>query len=197
MLHDVIEDSNHTPGELSQAGFPDEVVRAVRALTRDPHMHYLDYVARLRQNPIARRVKLADLIHNSDLNRLGYVSHQDRRRVLKYRMAQAVLEDDYYDEVLEHFRKRIPISMNEPLFLSVFYDRQGVVRKYSIDIEEAEDSHYELSPAQAEKLRLALDPSRTLPEALADWAEGGCSCARVESMLGEHGIAFQPFHYYD
>lgn len=197
LLHDVIEDSNHTPGELSQAGFPDEVVRAVRALTRDPHMHYLDYVARLRQNPIARRVKLADLIHNSDLNRLGYVSHQDRRRVLKYRMAQVILEDDQYDEVLEHFHKRIPLSMNEPLFLSVFYDRQGVVRKYSIDIEEAEDSHYELSPAQAEKLRLALDPSRTLPEALADWAEGGCSCARVESMLGEHGIAFQPFHYYD
>ena len=154
-------------------------------------------MARLRQNPIARRVKLADLKHNSDLNRLGYVSHQDRRRVLKYRMAQAILEDDYYDEVPEHFRKRIPISLDQPLVLSVFYDQQGVVQKYSIDIEEAEDSHYELSPAQAEKLRLALDPSRTLPEALAGWAEGGCSCARVESMLGEHGIAFQPFHYYD
>lgn len=197
LLHDVIEDSNHTPGELSQAGFPDEVVRAVRALTRDPHMHYLDYVARLRQNPIARRVKLADLKHNSDLSRLGYVSHQDRRRVLKYRMAQVILEDDQYDEVLEHFHKRIPLSLDEPLFLSVFYDRQGVVQKYSIDIEKAEDSHYELDPGQAEKLRLALNPSRTLPEALADWAEGGCSCARVESMLGEHGIAFQPFHYYD
>lgn len=196
LLHDVIEDSNHTPGELSQAGFPDEVVRAVRALTRDPHMHYLDYVARLRQNPIARRVKLADLAHNSDLNRLDCVTAQDRRRVLKYRMAQAILEDDRYDRVLEHFRKVLPLSMDDPLFLSVFYDRQGVVQKYSIDIEKAEDSHYEFDARQGEKLRLALDPSRTLPEALADWAEKGCSCFRVESMLRKSGIAFQPFHYY-
>ena len=196
LLHDVIEDSNHTPGELSQAGFPDEVVRAVRALTRDPHMHYLDYVARLRQNPIARRVKLADLAHNSDLSRLGYVSDRDRRRVLKYRMAQAILEDDRYDRVLEHFRKVLPLSLDEPLFLSVFYDRQGVVQKYSIDIEKAEDSHYEFDARQGEKLRLALDPSRTLPDALADWAEEGCSCFRVESMLRKSGIAFQPFHYY-
>ena len=196
LLHDVIEDSDHTPGELSQAGFPDEVVRAVRALTRDPHMHYLDYVARLRQNPIARRVKLADLVHNSDLNRLGYVSHQDRRRVLKYRMAQAILGDDRYDEALEHFRKVIPLSLDEPLFLSVFYDRQGVVQKYSIAIEEAEDSHYELDPPQAEKLRLALASSRTLPEALADWVQGGSGCHQVESVLVKYGIAFQSFHFY-
>ncbi len=196
LLHDVVEDSGYTPGELSQAGFPNEVVQAVRALTRGPQMRYLDYVAKLRQNPIARRVKLADLAHNSDLSRLGGVSGQDRRRALKYRMAQAVLEDDYYDEALEHFHKRIPISLDQPLYLSVFYDRQGVVQEYSIDIEKAEDSHYEFDARQGEKLRLALDPSRTLPEALANWAEGGCSCARVESMLGEHGIAFQPFHFY-
>ena len=196
LLHDVIEDSDHTPGELSQAGFPDEVVRAVRTLTRAPHMHYLDYVARLRQNPIARRVKLADLAHNSDLSRLGYVSDQDRRRVLKYRMAQAILEDDRYDEVLKHFRKVLPLSLDKPLFLSVFYDRQGVVQKYSVDIEEAEDSHYELDPPQAEKLRLALAPSRTLPEALADWAQGGSGCHQVESVLVKYDIAFRSFHFY-
>ena len=196
LLHDVVEDSGYTPGELSQAGFPNEVVQAVRALTRGPQMRYLDYVARLRQNPIARRVKLADLAHNSDLSRLGYVSDRDRRRVLKYRMAQAILEDDRYDRVLEHFRKVLPLSLDEPLFLSVFYDRQGVVQKYSIDIEKAEDSHYEFDARQGEKLRLALDPSRTLPDALADWAEEGCSCFRVESMLRKDGIAFQPFHYY-
>ena len=121
---------------------------------------------------------------------------QDRRRVLKYRMAQAILEDDRYDRVLEHFRKVLPLSLDEPLFLSVFYDRQGVVQKYSIDIEKAEDSHYEFDARQGEKLRLALDPSRTLPDALADWAEEGCSCFRVESMLRKSGIAFQPFHYY-
>ena len=92
-------------------------------------------------------------------------------------------------------------KMAEELFKAaedpaVFYDRKGVVQEYSIDMEKAEDSHYEFDARQGEKLRLALDPSRTLPEALANWAEGGCSCARVESMLGERGIAFQPFHFY-
>ena len=197
LLHDVVEDSACTIEDLRKAGVPETVLEALRLLPRDKYMHYLDYVARLRQNPIARRVKLADLYHNSDLARLDNVTPQDRRRVLKYRMAQAILADDQYDEVLEHFHKRIPISLDQPLYLSVFYDIAGNVEKYSIDIEEAEDSHYELDPSQAEKLRLALDPSRTLPEALADWAEGGCSCFRLEPLLRKHRIAFQPFHYYD
>ena len=196
LLHDVVEDSAYTIEDLRKAGFPEIVLESLRLLTRDKRMHYLDYVARLRNDPIARRVKLADLTHNSDLNRLDNVTAQDRRRVLKYRMAQAILEDDCYDEVLEHFHKRIPISLDQPLYLSVFYDIAGNVEEYSIDIEKAEDSHYEFDARQGEKLRLALDPSRTLPEALADWAEKGCSCFRVESMLRKSGIAFQPFHYY-
>ena len=190
LLHDVVEDSDHTLEELSRAGFPDEVVGAVGALTHDPHMHYLEYVARLRQDPIARRVKLADLKHNSDLSRLGDVTDQDRRRVLKYRMAQAILEDDPYEEVLKRFHKVIPLSLDQPLALSVFYDRQGVVQKYSIDIEGAEESRYVLDPDQAEKLRLALNPGCTLPEALADWAQEGSGCHQVESMLMRYGIAF-------
>lgn len=168
LLHDVIEDSNHTLDELSRAGFPDEVVRAVRTLTRDPHMHYLDYVARVRQNPIARRVKLADLKHNSDLARLETVTEQDRRRVLKYRMAQAILADDPYDASLGHFRKRLPLSLNEPVWLSVFFSVEGQVRKYSLDFEYAEDSHCEFSVDEGEKLRKELSANRTLPEALAD-----------------------------
>lgn len=195
LLHDVVEDSACTLEDLRRAGFPEAVLEALQFLTRSPDTPYLDYVIRLRRNPIARRVKLADLTHNSDLARLDQVTAQDRRRVLKYRMAQAILKDEPYDEHLGHFRKILPLSLNDPLFLSVFYGRQGAVEKYSIDIEAAEDSHYELDPQQGEKLRLALDPSRTLPQALANWAEEGCSCSRVESMLRLCGIAFRPLHF--
>lgn len=168
LLHDVIEDSNHTLNELSRAGFPDAVVRAVRALTRDPHTHYLDYVASVRRDPIARRVKLADLKHNSDPARLETLTEQDERRLLKYRMAQAILADDPYDASLDCFRKQLPLSLNEPVYLSVFYSREGQVRKYSLDLEYAGDSHCEFTADEGEKLRRELSANRTLPEALAD-----------------------------
>ena len=193
LLHDVLEDAAYTLSELRKVGIPESVLEALRLLTRDSHTHYLDYVVRLRKNPLARRVKLADLAHNSNLNRLDYVTARDRRRVLKYRMAQAVLEDDQYDNALEHFRKTLPLSLDEPLYLSIFYDRKGVVEKYSIDIETAEDSHYELDPNQAEKLRVALNSDCTLPEALACWVEEGGGYHQVGAMLREYGITFQPF----
>lgn len=194
LLHDVLEDAAYTLSELRKAGIPEVVLEALRLLTRDSHTRYLDYVVRLRKNPIARRVKLADLAHNSNLDRLDHVTAQDRRRVLKYRMAQAILEDDRFDEAQGKFRKVLPLSLDQPLYLSVFYDRKGVVEKYSIDIETAEDSHYELVPNQAEKLRVALNADRTLPEALAYWTEEGGGCHQVEVMLREYGITFRSFH---
>lgn len=196
LLHDVLEDAAYTLSELRKVGIPESVLEALRLLTRDSHTHYLDYVVKLRKNPLARRVKLADLAHNSDLNRLDHVTAQDRQRVLKYRMAQAILEDDWFDEAQEKFRKVLPLSLDQPLYLSVFYDRRGVVEKYSIDIEAAEDSHYELDPGQAEKLRVALHPGGTLPQVLAGELAGGGSCYQVEAILREHDIAFKPFHFY-
>ena len=98
------------------------------------------------------------------------------------------------DERLGLFRKILPLSLEYPLFLSVFCDRKGTVKKYWIDLETAKDSHYELDPQQGEKLRLALASGSTLPQALADWAEKGCSCSRVESMLRHCGVVFRRLH---
>ncbi len=57
-------------------------------------MPYLEYVARLKDNPVAREVKLADLAHNSDLSRLDKVTAEDLRRVEKYQKAIALLKGD-------------------------------------------------------------------------------------------------------
>ena len=70
LLHDVIEDTEITFEDLT-GEFPEEVVEALRCLTRDKNMNYFDYIRNLRKNPIAKKVKQADLLHNSDVTRLS------------------------------------------------------------------------------------------------------------------------------
>ena len=73
LLHDVIEDhgDRYSFDDLAQAGFPDAVLRALRLLTHADGVPYMDYVKALAKDPIARRVKLADLRHNTDIRRLN------------------------------------------------------------------------------------------------------------------------------
>ena len=93
LLHDVLEDTSYTAEDLKVMGFPEEAVAAIQMMTHDKSIPYMDYVARLKENPIARKVKLADLKHNSDLTRLDAPTEKDLKRVEKYRMAISLLED--------------------------------------------------------------------------------------------------------
>lgn len=92
LLHDVVEDTDLTLADLIQAGFPEEVTDALALMTHDDLTPYMDYVERLSHNPIAAKVKLADLAHNSDLTRLDVVREKDRERVLKYHRAMKLLK---------------------------------------------------------------------------------------------------------
>lgn len=92
LLHDVVEDTDYTLADLREMGFSPEVLAALRLLTHDPAVPYLDYVAAIRHNPIARAVKLADLRHNSDLSRLDTIDERTLARVQKYHAALALLE---------------------------------------------------------------------------------------------------------
>lgn len=73
LLHDVLEDTALTLPDL-EAEFPREITEAVQLLTHAPSDDYLNYVRRLCENPLARKVKIADLAHNSDETRLSSVT---------------------------------------------------------------------------------------------------------------------------
>lgn len=91
LLHDTVEDTTITLADLTGEGFPAEALDAVRMLTHDASVPYLDYIRSLRGNRIAVTVKLADLAHNSDLSRLDTVTSADLERAEKYRQATEIL----------------------------------------------------------------------------------------------------------
>lgn len=92
MLHDVVEDTRVTFFDLEAAGFTETQLDAIRLLTHDASVPYLDYVRKLKENDIARTVKMADLMHNSDLSRLDSVSTKDLERNEKYKKAIEILQ---------------------------------------------------------------------------------------------------------
>lgn len=91
LLHDVVEDTDYTLGDLREMGYPDEVIEALSYMTHDPEVPYMEYVAKIAENPIARVVKIADLLHNSDLSRLDSPDEGAYKRVLKYKEALELL----------------------------------------------------------------------------------------------------------
>lgn len=91
LLHDVVEDTGCTFDALCEMGFPADVLSALRLLTHDPAVPYMEYISAIRANPIARTVKRADLLHNSDLTRLDQISPSDLARAEKYHEALRLL----------------------------------------------------------------------------------------------------------
>ncbi len=93
LLHDVVEDSDRTIDDLREMGFGENVLEAITLMTHDPEVPYMDYVANLKTNRIAKAVKLADLRHNSDMSRLDSVTPYDMIRAEKYKKAIELLEN--------------------------------------------------------------------------------------------------------
>lgn len=64
VLHDVVEDTNITFDDLVNYGFTKDIICALKYLTRDKKLKYFDYIEKIKENDLARRVKLADLKDN-------------------------------------------------------------------------------------------------------------------------------------
>ncbi len=94
LLHDVLEDTAVTANDLRSAGFTEEIIQAVKVLTRESNEDYFEYIRRIKVNPLARQVKIADLKDNLDVTRLSTFTPTDQQRVQKYLTALKVLKQE-------------------------------------------------------------------------------------------------------
>lgn len=96
LLHDVVEDTAVTIEELERE-FPKEVTGVLRLLTHEKGTDYFDYVRAIKGNPVAVKVKLADLAHNSDETRFAGCDEIPAEQLVKWRekyaRARRILED--------------------------------------------------------------------------------------------------------
>ena len=89
-----IEDTSYTLQDLRNLGFDEDVLGALELMTHDKNVPYIDYVAKIKGNAIAKTVKLADLSHNSDLTRLDEINEAALNRVEKYKAAIKLLSEN-------------------------------------------------------------------------------------------------------
>ena len=92
LLHDVVEDTDITIDDLAREGFNEDILIALQLLTHNPAQEYMDYISQLSTCTLARKVKLADLYHNSDVTRLDTIDEKTARRLEKYTRAIKLLE---------------------------------------------------------------------------------------------------------
>lgn len=79
-LHDVLEDTDVTIEDLREAGIRPAVIEAVQLLTKPADHSYADYIAAIKSNPIAKRVKIADMLSN-------LADTPTEKQILKYAQA--------------------------------------------------------------------------------------------------------------
>ena len=85
VLHDVVEDTEWTFEALEAEGFSQEVIAALKCVTKlSENENYDDFIGRVRRNPLAVAVKINDLTDNMDIRRLPYLSDKDVKRLKKY-----------------------------------------------------------------------------------------------------------------
>lgn len=88
LLHDVLEDTPCTEADLLRHEIPEDLIASVKTLTRKHGEPYFEYIARVKQDPRAVEVKLADLKHNMDESR--FANPADYPLSLRKRYAKAI-----------------------------------------------------------------------------------------------------------
>ena len=91
-LHDTVEDTDVTLRDI-EAAFGPDTAAAVDAISRREGENWHDYLARVKANPTATRVKISDLIDNSNLSRIPVVTLRDVQRQGRYNKALVYLMD--------------------------------------------------------------------------------------------------------
>jgi ADP-ribosylglycohydrolase len=99
-LHDVVEDTEVTLDELRARGFAEHIVHAVDAVTKREGEPLAESMARVAADRLARAVKLADLSHNGDPERMAELPPETRERLTKKYRESARLLGTTMDDIL-------------------------------------------------------------------------------------------------
>ncbi|MGB4984738.1 MAG: HD domain-containing protein [Erysipelotrichaceae bacterium] len=94
LLHDVVEDTDINLNDLQELGIPRYLVEAIDCMTRRSNEERMAYLLRVKGNAIAKKVKIADLKHNSDISRIPFPREKDFNRVREYGEELAFLKED-------------------------------------------------------------------------------------------------------
>ena len=94
VLHDVLEDSDLSSFSLRERGASQEILTVLDHLTHRKNESYEEFILRVRQNPIAKKIKLADLWDGMDLRRLPEATEEDFARYRKYEKAYKLLTQE-------------------------------------------------------------------------------------------------------
>lgn len=97
LLHDIKEDTPITNEELLSNGISQEIIDIIDILTKKESDIYMDYINRIKNcnNPIAIKIKLADLTHNMDISRIPNPTEKDLNRIKnRYKKAYDILNKE-------------------------------------------------------------------------------------------------------
>lgn len=94
VLHDVVEDTSITFEMLRQRGLEDNLLTALKNVTRIEGESYNEFIERAKSNPISRNVKIADIKENMNLSRIDKPIQRDYERIEKYKKSLEYLMID-------------------------------------------------------------------------------------------------------
>jgi GTP diphosphokinase / guanosine-3',5'-bis(diphosphate) 3'-diphosphatase len=92
VLHDSVEDSDLTLEDLTAEGFSDRIISAIGAISKRGCEKRKDYLQRVINNPIALKVKIADMTDNMDISRIPNPTEKDYERTRIYKKTRLKLQ---------------------------------------------------------------------------------------------------------
>lgn len=91
-LHDILEDTDLKVETIKEC-FGEEISEAVRLLTHKKGEDYFEYIEKIKKNRLSMAVKIADLNHNCQVERIPHPRLRDYARIEKYKEALRILAE--------------------------------------------------------------------------------------------------------